>query len=100
MKTFKRRGKRIRASDVSLVFQFVFFGIVGVWFASFIPFHLLFLLSTTWRLDLFQKHFMSTYGLISLVISLVIVASCAFLYYRYRYEDRKSTRLNSSHVAI
>src|SRR5699024_23220 len=46
----------------------------------------LFLLSTTWRLDLFQKHFMSTYGLISLVISLVIVASCAFLYYRYRYD--------------
>jgi hypothetical protein len=86
MKTFKRRGKRIRASDVSLVFQFVFFGIVGVWFASFIPFHLSFLLSTTWRLDLFQTHFMSTYGLISLVISLVIVASCAFLYYLYRYD--------------
>ncbi|MEI3605378.1 FtsK/SpoIIIE domain-containing protein [Pseudogracilibacillus sp. SE30717A] len=86
MKVFRKRGKRIRVSDVSLVFQFVFFRLVGVWLASFIPFHLSFLLSTTWQLDLFQTHFMSTYGFISLVISLVIVASCAFLYYRYRYD--------------
>lgn len=85
MKIFRKRGKRILASDVSLVFQFVFFGLVGVWLASFIPFHLLFLLSTTWQLDLFQAHFISTYGLISLVISLVMVACCAFVYYRYRY---------------
>src|SRR5699024_1125364 len=45
-----------------------------------------FLLSTTWQLDLFQAHFISTYGLISLVISLVMVAGCTFVYYRYRYD--------------
>ena len=86
MKTFKRRGKRIRASDVSLVLQFVFFGLAGVWLISFVPFHLSFLLSTTWQLDLFQAHFISTYGLVSLVISLGIVACCVYLYYRYRYD--------------
>lgn len=89
MKLCRRRGKRIRSSDASLFFQFVFFGLVGVWLASFIPFHLSFLLSTTWRLDLFQAHFMSTYGLVSLVISLVMVTCCVFVYYRYRYNDIK-----------
>src|SRR5690625_1674557 len=86
MKTFRRRGKRIQASDVSLVFQYVVFGLAGVWLISFIPFHLPFLLSTMWQLDLFQAHFMSSYGLVSLVISLVMVSICAFLYYRYRYD--------------
>src|SRR5699024_6300679 len=81
MKPLRRRGKRIRASDVSLVFQYVVFGLVGVWLISFIPFHLPFLLSTTWQLDLFQAHFMSTYGVVSLVISLVMVACCAFVYF-------------------
>ena len=95
MKTFKRRGKRIRASDVSLVLQFVFFGLAGVWLISFVPFHLSFLLSTTWQLDNFQAHFMSTYGLVSMIVSLIITACCAFVYYRYRYDrirqvDRKS----------
>lgn len=79
MKLCRRRGERIRSSDASLFFQFVFFGLVGVWLASFIPFHLSFLLSTTWRLDLFQAHFMSTYGLVSLVISLVMVTCCVFV---------------------
>lgn len=83
MKTFKRRGKRIRASDVSLVLQFVFFGLAGVWLISFVPFHLSFLLSTTWQLDNFQAHFMSTYGLVSMIVSLIITACCAFVYYRY-----------------
>ena len=86
MKVFRKRGKRIRASGVSLVFQFVFFGLVGVWLASFIPFHLPFLLSTMWRFDLFQAHFISTYGLVTFGISLVMAACCASVYYRYRYD--------------
>ena len=48
MKIFKKRGKRIRANDASLVFQYVGIGLTGVWLISFIPFHLSFLLSTTW----------------------------------------------------
>src|SRR5690625_753994 len=89
MKHLRRRGKRIKEKDASLVFQFIFFGLAGVWLISFIPFHLPFLLSTTWQLDLFQAYFMSTYGLVSLVISLIMVTICAFVYYRYRYDHIK-----------
>ncbi|MEK4303751.1 FtsK/SpoIIIE domain-containing protein [Oceanobacillus sp. FSL K6-0251] len=86
MKAFRRRGKRIKEKDASLVFQFVFFGLAGVWLFSFIPFHLPFLLSTTWQLDIFQAHFISMYGLVSLIISLGAVACCSYVYYRYRYD--------------
>lgn len=89
MKTFRRRGERIKEKDASLVFQFIFFGLVGVWLVSFIPFHLSFLLSTTWQLDDFQAHFISTYGLVTLLISLALTAGCAYLYYRYRYDKIK-----------
>src|SRR5690625_2975543 len=89
MKTFRRRGERIKEKDASLVFQFIFFGLVGVWLVSFIPFHLSFLLSTTWQLDDFQAHFISTYGLVTLLISFALTAGCAYLYYRYRYDKIK-----------
>ncbi|KNE22307.1 DUF87 domain-containing protein [Virgibacillus pantothenticus] len=89
MKTFRRRGERIKEKDASLVFQFIFFELVGVWLVSFIPFHLSFLLSTTWQLDDFQAHFISTYGLVTLLISLALTAGCAYLYYRYRYDKIK-----------
>ena len=86
MRIFKKRGKRIRVSDASLVFQYVVIGLTSMWLISFIPFHLSFLLSTTWQLDNFQAHFMSTYGLVSMIVSLIITACCAFVYYRYRYD--------------
>jgi len=89
MKFYRKRGKRIRPSDASLFFQFIFFGLFGVWLVFFIPFHVKFLLSTTWEVDPFQAHFVSTYGFTSLIISLVLVAICAFVYYRYRYNHLK-----------
>ena len=89
MKFYRKRGKRIRSSDASLFFQFIFFGLFGVWLVFFIPFHVKFLLSTTWELDPFQTHFISTYGFTSLIISLVLVVICAFVYYRYRYSHLK-----------
>src|SRR5699024_12257503 len=89
MRTFRRRGKRIQEKDASLVFQFIFFGLSGVWLVSFIPFHLSFLLSITWLLDVFQAHFISMYGLVTLLISLGITSGCACLYYRYRYDKIK-----------
>ncbi|WP_017473216.1 FtsK/SpoIIIE domain-containing protein [Amphibacillus jilinensis] len=89
MNIFKGRGKRIKEKDASLVFQFIFFGLVGIWLVSFILFHLPFLLSTTWQLDDFQGHFISTYGLVTLLISLALTAGCAYLYYRYRYDKIK-----------
>lgn len=89
MSTFRRRGKCIKEKDASLVFQFIFFGLSGVWLVSFIPFHLSFLLSTTWQFDVFQAHFISTYGLVTLLISLAITTGYAYLYYRYRYDKIK-----------
>jgi len=89
MKLYRKRGKRIRPSNASLSFQFIFFGLFGVWLVCFIPFHVKFLLSTTWELDSFQTHFVSRYGLISLIISLAMVVICAFVYYRYRYNHLK-----------
>ncbi len=89
MKTFRRRGKRIKEKDDSLVFQFIFFGLSGVWLVSFIPFHLSFLLSTTWQFDVFQAHFISSYGLATLLISLAITTGCAYIYYRYQYDKIK-----------
>lgn len=89
MKFYRKIGKRIRPSDASLFFQFIFFGLFGVWLVFFIPFHVKFLLSTTWEFDPIQTHFMSMYGLISLLISLVMVSVCAFIYYRYRYDHIK-----------
>ncbi|MBO0994583.1 FtsK/SpoIIIE domain-containing protein [Bacillus sp. SD088] len=89
MKFFKRRGKRIKAKDASLVFQFVFISVVGVWLLTFIPFHLSFLLTSKWQLEVFQTHFISSYGLMTLLISLVLTATCALVYYRYGYNHFK-----------
>ncbi|WHI60017.1 FtsK/SpoIIIE domain-containing protein [Mammaliicoccus lentus] len=89
MKFYRRRGKRIRPGDASFFFQFIFFGLFGVWLVFFIPFHVKFLLSTTWELDPFLTHFVSTYGFTSLIISLVLVAISTFVYYRYRYNHLK-----------
>lgn len=89
MKFFKRRGKRIKEKDASLVFQFVFISVVGVWLLAFIPFHLSFLLTSKWQLEVFQAHFISSYGLMTLLFSLVITAACAFIYYRYGYNHFK-----------
>src|SRR5690625_5492615 len=90
MRTFRRRGKRIQEKDASLVFQFIFFGLSGVWLVSFIPFHLSFLLSTTWLLDVFQAHFISMYGLVTLLISFGITSGCACLFYRFLYDKIRS----------
>ncbi|MBY7141738.1 DNA translocase FtsK [Virgibacillus sp. NKC19-3] len=89
MELLKRRGKRIKEKDASLVFQFVFTRLFGIWLLFFTPFHLSFFVSTSWQLDTFQAHFISTYGLVTLLISLVLTVACAFVYYRYRYDHLK-----------
>ena len=86
MNTFRRRGKRIRASDVSLLFQFLFSRLFVIWLIPFTLFHLAFLLSTKWKLSLFQEHFISSYGLMTFFISLVMTGLCTYLYYRYRHD--------------
>ncbi|WP_040984048.1 FtsK/SpoIIIE domain-containing protein [Oceanobacillus jeddahense] len=89
MKFFQKRGKRIKEKDASLVFQFIFTRVFGIWLLFFTPFHLSFLLSSEWQLDTFQTHFISIFGLVTLLISLVLTGGCAFVYYRYRYDQIK-----------
>ncbi len=86
MKPLRRRGKRIRPSDASLLFQFLFSRLFVVWLIPFTLFHLSFLLSTEWKLPLFQEHFISSYGLVTFFISIAIAVVCAYLYYRYQYD--------------
>lgn len=89
MKFFHYKGKRIRPSDQSLVYRFVMTALLSIWLMAFLPFHLMFFVSIEWTLDTFQTHFIRPYGLVTLFISLLITAACAFLYYRYRHRHFK-----------
>src|SRR5690625_4994786 len=86
MRPLRRRGKRICPCDSSLLFQFLFSRLFVAWLIPFTLFHLPFLLSTEWKLSLFQEHFISPYGLVTFFISVAITAVCAYLYYRYWYD--------------
>lgn len=86
MRLFHKRGKRIRPHNASLFLQFTLSRIVAIWLLSFIIFHLPFLLTNEWQLSTFQQHFMSTYGLTTFCISVVITCVCVYLYCRYQYD--------------
>lgn len=89
MKLFHYKGRRIKPSDTTLVYQFVTIRLLVIWLLAFLPFHLTFLWSTEWTLDAFQTHFVRPYGLVTLCISLFITAVCAFVYYRYCHRHFK-----------
>ncbi|KOY82853.1 ATP-binding protein [Lysinibacillus macroides] len=86
MHLFRQRGKRIRPHDASLLMQFCLSRMGVVWLLSFLVFHFPFLLTHEWQLSTFQQHFISTYGLVTFSISLVLTGACAYLYCRYRYD--------------
>lgn len=89
MKLFHYKGRRIKASDTTLFYQFVIVRLWLIWLLAFLPFHLTFLSSTEWTLDAFQTHFIRPYGLVTLCVSVLITVACAFVYYRYRYDHFK-----------
>lgn len=86
MRLFRQRGKRIRPHNESLFLQFTLSRIVAIWLLSFIIFHLPFLLTHEWQLSTLQQHFISTYGLTTSCISIIITCVCVYLYCRYRYD--------------
>jgi len=86
MRPFRKRGKRIRPHNTSLLVQFILSHIVAIWLLSFFVFHLPFLLTHEWQLSTFQQHFISTYGLVTFCISLILTGVCAYLYCRYCYD--------------
>ena len=89
MKIKSQKGKRIRASDTHLLFQFSFFSLFSCWLLFLLPFHLHFLLSTHWQLEEFKTYFLSSYSLWIVIISGFIVAVLAYAFYRYRYDSIK-----------
>lgn len=89
MRHLIKRRKRIRASDTSLLLQFSFSRLFFIWIVAFFPFHILFLRTKQWDVHLIKNHFISYYGLLTVIISLAITGGCAYLYYRYRYDSIK-----------
>lgn len=89
MRIKNQKGKRIRASDTHLLFQFSFFSLFSCWVLLLLPFHLRFLLSTHWQLEAFKTYFLSSYSLWVVIISSFVVAALAYGFYRYRYDSIK-----------
>lgn len=90
MRKAYRKGKRIKPSDKSLVFSFLFFSIISCWLILFLPFHFNFLIHTKWEWEILLVYFLSDYGLMSLIISLVLLALIIWITYRYKYDFYKS----------
>ena len=89
MRYLTKRRKRIRARDQSLLLQFFLSRLFFIWLLVFLLFHLSFFKSNPWEYDVLKNHFISFYGFISLTVSVIVVGSCAYLYYRYRYDAIK-----------
>lgn len=89
MRIKSQKGKRIRASDTHLLFQFSFFSLFSCWLLLLLPFHLPFLLSTHWQLEELKTYFLSPYSLWIVIISSFVVVVSAYGFYRYRYDSVK-----------
>ncbi|HFJ5518487.1 TPA: FtsK/SpoIIIE domain-containing protein [Enterococcus faecium] len=85
----QRKGKRIRPSDQHLVFRFFLTFISGSWLLVFLPFHFSFFKQQSWQLEEWQQHFFNSYGLTSLIVSLVVVLFILLLFYRYGFDACK-----------
>lgn len=90
MNNLKLKGKRIRPSDKSLVFQFFLFMILGIGLVSFLPFHFSFFKQTNWQVKELQTHFLSFYSFITLLFSLITVGCFIVWFYFYRFDTYKS----------
>lgn len=90
MKLLQRKGKRIRPSNKHLVFQFFFASTLTCWLLAFLPFHLTFFSRTTWQIEELEHHFLSLYGLFTLIFSVIIISILGILFYRYHFDRYKS----------
>lgn len=90
MKKLKRRGHRIRASDRHLLVSFTFYAVTGTWLFLFLPFHLNFLLQAGKQIDLWSAHFVSPYGLFSLLLSCLLTILLVIWFYQRHFDFIKS----------
>ena len=91
MAFYKYKGKRIRASDKSLVYRFCTGTLLSLFIAVLLLLNMGQLMRTDW------EHFsllsngltLSPYNIITILIATGVCALVAFLYYRFRYDSFK-----------
>ncbi|HFI0081155.1 TPA: FtsK/SpoIIIE domain-containing protein [Streptococcus suis] len=89
---FKRRGKRIRASDKSLVYHTVLAGFSFIFLLVIIPFHLSSLIAVDWQnisMNSLIQQFQIPYLWGSVITALFVCLIVGILYYRYRVDSIK-----------
>lgn len=90
MKKMKRKGSRIRAGDRHLLVSFTVYAITATWLLFFLPFHLGFFLQLPPQANLWQVHFISSYGLFSLLLSCLLTILLGVWFYQRHFDFIKS----------
>ncbi|MFR4954594.1 FtsK/SpoIIIE domain-containing protein [Enterococcus gallinarum] len=92
---FKYKGKRIRASDKSLVYHTALAGFSFIFLLVLTPFHLTPLLTMDWQtitIDSFTNQLHRPYFWGSVITALFVCLTFGFLYYRYCIDSVKQVQ--------
>lgn len=94
MQFYRCRGKRIRASDKSLFFRFSTSILSAIFIISLILFNVKQIVQINWEnINLFSENRLSfsltTYNILTIILSISICLLIAFLYYHYQYDRFK-----------
>ncbi|WP_124041412.1 FtsK/SpoIIIE domain-containing protein [Clostridium perfringens] len=94
MKFYKDRGKRIRASDKSLVFRFSTSRLLVIFIVLLSVFNIKQIVQIDWKsislLSMYGLSFLLTiYNIVTVILAASICILVAFLYYNYRYDRLK-----------
>lgn len=88
----KYKGKRIRASDKSLVYHTALVGFSFIFLLVLLPFHVSSLMTMDWQtitIDSFTNQLHRPYFWGSVITALFVCLTFGFLYYRYRIDSVK-----------
>ncbi|HIG0358615.1 TPA: FtsK/SpoIIIE domain-containing protein [Clostridium sporogenes] len=94
MKFYKNRGKKIRASDKSLVFNFAAATLIAIFSMMFLLLNVKQVLNINWKnvsvlkSDILQFH-ITFYFVFSVIFAVVVSLLSAWLYYRFKYDRIK-----------
>lgn len=94
MRFYKYNGKRIKASDKSLVFYFSISVLLGIFFILLIVFNMKQIVEIDWKnIILFSENGLSfsltTYNILTIILASSICLLGVFLYYYYQYDRFK-----------
>lgn len=89
---FKYRGKRIRASDKSLIYNTAISSFLILFLLAMLPFHLKSIMGIDWNtitLNDVTRQLQTGYFLGSVITDLFVCLIAGVLYYRYKIDDIK-----------